>query len=196
MEPVALNMQMTKMLIRRGGKEPPSHILDEILESLTDLDLTKPIGNERSFVAISVFVCKLSSTNGRRGREYILRDTGVDWQVHGLGRIDVTKGKFLIYFKPVAEPLHLPEYDIDCEMYWVEFVHNFSAVRAQIIIKKDGVVVDELHLMSLFAERHHIKPKVQVNLQVEAGPTSSMALPVEPVHAAEMPPDVKKELTS
>ena len=152
--------------------------MNEILEAMTDLDLTSDIGYERGFDKVVAFLTSLNKANNRRLREIVLEEGGIDWNTYGLGACNVESGRVKIVFKPADSPIVLEEYDDqDLSSFQCEFYHNYSRVRCTLIIRLNGLFHKEYLMTSLFASHSLLAEKkehfIRANSFIKASSSST-----------------------
>ena len=101
-EEISLGMHATKLLIPRGGREPPSSSMDELLMCVTDLDLTREVGGTRDFASLSEYVNARNMVNGRPCERLKIEEntsTGINTALHQL------KSTMVVYCCSSSQPL-------------------------------------------------------------------------------------------
>ena len=153
-EEISLAMHATRILVPRGGKEPPAEVMNEILVFATDVDLEKQVGTVRDYQSLSDFVRSKTIEKGNRAAQLKLRFLRPDWSEQGLGQVEQSdeNPEFMVFFKCASKPVHLAAFDGWSQERRYEFRNNHSKFMATLVIFEGSAQAFEANVLEMFTQ--------------------------------------------
>jgi hypothetical protein len=173
-------MHATKLLVPRGGREPPADVMNEIFTFCSDVDLDKPVGECRLYHELSQFVVSRCQRAGNRGDTLKLAFPKPAWDTVGLATVTTDNNKFIVHFKPCKEFLHLESYDSEVTRITYTSRNNFDKRLSTLVIQRQGQNIFEGNVLQMFTQAELMTASDSIKMRIASqisAPSQAGSLP-------------------
>jgi hypothetical protein len=160
-------MHGSKVLIAKGGKEPPIEVMNEIFVFCLEIDLDKAVGSARLYHELANFVVSRHDQAGNRGDKLHLKFPKPDGQSDGLGSVTTDNGKFVVHFKCCDSPLHIESYDSEIGRLSFSFRNNHDKFLCILVVQRSEATIFEGSVLQMFTQASLMRANDTIQMKMQ-----------------------------